>query len=204
MVKKIGVLAIQGDIEEHIRAMEKAMEEERVKGEVLLVKTPQGVDSVDGIIIPGGESTVIGSLSEVNGTLAQLSKRLKDGLPALGTCAGMILLSKDARDRVVGQTGQPLLGILDVEVNRNAFGRQRESFELDIEIPKLGEKPYHAVFIRAPIVSSTGDDVQVLARVEQGTVAVQQRNIIGTSFHPELSLDTRLHRYFLSLASEFS
>jgi|SRR5579883_582557 5'-phosphate synthase pdxT subunit len=199
MARRVGVLAVQGDVEEHVSAVEKALEEEREEGKVMLVKTPQDVDAVDSIVLPGGESTAIGSLSMLNGTLSRLSNRLKEGLPALGTCAGLILLSKKSRDRVLGTTGQPLLGILDVEVNRNAFGRQGESFETDLLIPKIGEKPYHAVFIRAPVITSVGSEVEVLARTEEGVVAVQQGNIIGTSFHPELSGDSRLHRYFLSL-----
>src|SRR5579875_1232994 len=173
MARRVGVLAVQGDVEEHVSAVEKALEEEREEGKVMLVKTPQDVDAVDSIVLPGGESTAIGSLSMLNGTLSRLSNRLKEGLPALG--------------------------ILDVEVNRNAFGRQGESFETDLLIPKIGEKPYHAVFIRAPVITSVGSEVEVLARTEEGVVAVQQGNIIGTSFHPELSGDSRLHRYFLSL-----
>jgi len=128
---------------------------------VILVKTPNHVDSIDSIVLPGGESTAIGSLSMLNGTLSRLGSRLKEGLPALGTCAGLILLSKKSRDRVLGTTNQPLLGVLDVEVNRNAFGRQSESFETDIIIPKIGEKPYHAVFIRAPVITSVGSEVEV-------------------------------------------
>jgi 5'-phosphate synthase pdxT subunit len=199
MARRVGVLAVQGDVEEHIKAVERALEEE---GEVILVKTPNHVDSIDSIVLPGGESTAIGSLSMLNGTLSRLGSRLKEGLPALGTCAGLILLSKKSRDRVLGTTNQPLLGVLDVEVNRNAFGRQSESFETDIIIPKIGEKPYHAVFIRAPVITSVGSEVEVLARTEEGVVAVQQGNIIATSFHPELSGDSRLHRYFLSLAKK--
>jgi len=199
MAKRIGVLGVQGDIEEHVSAIERALNEEKIEGRVMLVKTPQDVDEIEGIVLPGGESTTMGSLTMLNGTLSRLSGRLKDGLPALGTCAGLILLSKKTKDRVLGTTGQPLLGILDIEVNRNAFGRQGESFETELLIPKIGEKPYHAVFIRAPVITSVGSGVEVLARTEEGIVAVQQGNIIGTSFHPELSEDSRLHRYFLSL-----
>ncbi|MEM0117311.1 MAG: pyridoxal 5'-phosphate synthase glutaminase subunit PdxT [Conexivisphaerales archaeon] len=199
MVRRIGVLGVQGDVEEHISAAKKAIEEERIDGEVKVVKTPQDVDAIDAIMLPGGESTAIGSLSALNGTLGRLTSRLKAGLPALGTCAGLILLARRTTDRVVGTTNQPLLGVLDVEVNRNAFGRQRESFETELAIPKLGDKPYHAVFIRAPVITSVGNGVEVLAKTDEGIVAVQQGNIIGTSFHPELSGDSRLHRYFLRL-----
>lgn len=193
------MLAIQGDVEEHLRAAERAIKESNMDANVIQVKTPNDVEAIDAIIIPGGESTAIGSISSVNGTLSYLSKRLKEGLPALGTCAGLILLSKKTKDRVVGMTGQPLLGVLDIEVDRNAFGRQKESFETELIIPKLGDKPYHAVFIRAPLISSVGKDVEILAKMMEGIVAVQQGNIIGTSFHPELTDDTRLHRYFFSL-----
>jgi 5'-phosphate synthase pdxT subunit len=204
MVLRIGVLGIQGDLEEHVSSVRRALDEEKLKGEAVLVRTPQEVDSIDGVIIPGGESTTIGALSIINGTMSRLSKRLGEGLPALGTCAGLILLSKRAEDRVVGPTNQPLIGSLDIQINRNAFGRQRESFETELLIPKIGESPFRGVFIRAPLITSVGRQTDVLCRINEGIVAVQQGNIIGTCFHPELSGDTRLHRYFLSLAANFS
>ena len=196
---RVGLLGIQGDLEEHIAATKRAMEEEKIRGEVLMVKTPQDVEVVDGIIIPGGESTTMGVLASTNGTLSKLSKRLSEGLPALGTCAGLILLSKRSQDRVVGPTEQPLTGSLDIEISRNAFGRQRESFEMELQIPKLGEKLFHGVFIRAPLITAVGRQVDVLSSIQEGVVAVQQGNIIGTCFHPELSGDTRVHRFFLGL-----
>ncbi|MEM3267400.1 MAG: pyridoxal 5'-phosphate synthase glutaminase subunit PdxT [Conexivisphaerales archaeon] len=196
---RIGVFGIQGDIEEHVKAVNSAMEQEKLHGETMLVKTPEAVEIVDGVIIPGGESTVIGSLSSINGTLGRLEERIVKGLPVLGTCAGAILLSREAEDRVIGRTRQKLLGVLDATVKRNAFGRQRESFEEAVSIPKLGAEPFPAVFIRAPIISSVGEQVEVLSRVKEGIVAVQQRNILATSFHPELSRDLIFHKYFLSL-----
>jgi 5'-phosphate synthase pdxT subunit len=119
-------------------------------------------------------------------------------MPALGTCAGLILLSKKVLDRVVGNTNQPLLGVLDVVVERNAFGRQRESFEADLDIPTLGKKTFKGVFIRAPAIRETGPQVDVLAKLNEVTVAVQQHNMIGTAFHPELAGDTRLHEFFIN------
>jgi 5'-phosphate synthase pdxT subunit len=196
---KVGILGIQGDLEEHVSAAKKAIEDERLKGDLLIVKTPHDVEAVDGIIIPGGESTTMGVLASTNGTLSKLSKRLSEGLPALGTCAGLILLAKRSQDRVVGPTDQPLTGSLDIEISRNAFGRQRESFEAQLSVPKLGNEPFRGIFIRAPLITSVGRKVDVLSRIQEGVVAVQQGNIIGTCFHPELSGDTRLHRYFLSL-----
>ncbi len=193
-------MGIQGDIEEHVRAIAQAMEEEGVHGETTMLKTPESVDLADGVVIPGGESTVMGYLASTNGTLTRLRQRIAEGLPALGTCAGAIALSARVEDRVVGPTKQPLFGVLDATVRRNAFGRQRESFETAVSIPKLGEKPFRGVFIRAPVVSSVGEGVEVLSRLDEGIVAVQQRNILATCFHPELSGDTRLHRHFLSLA----
>ncbi|MDG6934207.1 MAG: pyridoxal 5'-phosphate synthase glutaminase subunit PdxT [Nitrososphaerota archaeon] len=199
MTLKVGILGIQGDLEEHVSAAKKAIEDERLKGDLLIVKTPHDVEAVDGIIIPGGESTTMGVLASTNGTLSKLSKRLSEGLPALGTCAGLILLAKRSQDRVVGPTDQPLTGSLDIEISRNAFGRQRESFEAQLSVPKLGNEPFRGIFIRAPLITSVGRKVDVLSRIQEGVVAVQQGNIIGTCFHPELSGDTRLHRYFLSL-----
>lgn len=199
MTLKVGILGIQGDLEEHVSAAKKAIEDERLKGDLQIVKTPHDVEAVDGIIIPGGESTTMGVLASTNGTLSKLSKRLNEGLPALGTCAGLILLAKRSQDRVVGPTDQPLTGSLDIEISRNAFGRQRESFETQLSIPKLGNEPFRGVFIRAPLITSVGRKVDVLSRIQEGVVAVQQGNIIGTCFHPELSGDTRLHRYFLNL-----
>ena len=194
----VGVLGLQGDIEEHVAATRLALEKMSFKGNVVLVKTVEGVEAVDGLIIPGGESTVMGGLSSLKHTLQTIQQRIHDGMPVLGTCAGLILLSKKVLDRVVGKTNQPLLGVIDAVVERNAFGRQRESFEADLDIPTLGEKSFKGVFIRAPAVRETGPQVDVLSKLNDVIVAVQQQNVIGTAFHPEMTEDTRLHEFFIN------
>lgn len=209
----IGILALQGDVEENLSATREALRSLNLDGSVVQVKYPEHIAGVDGLIIPGGESTVIGTLAMLNGSLKVLRERISSGMPVMGTCAGMILLAKKAYDRVVGETRQQLLNLLDVTVERNAFGRQIDSFEADLKIKVIGEQPFRGVFIRAPVVRSTGDSVDVLARLDDKSgsigngngkiVAVQQSNIIGTSFHPELSGDTRLHEYFLRLVKEY-
>lgn len=202
----IGVLALQGDIEENVNATRVALDASGIEGSIIQVKYPEHVADVDGLIIPGGESTVIGTLAMLNGSLRAIKDRISAGMPVMGTCAGMIVLAKRAYDRVVGETRQQLLNMLDITVERNAFGRQVDSFEADISIGVLGEQPFKGVFIRAPVVRSTGSGVDVLARLDDSSkiVAVQQGNIIGTSFHPELSGDTRLHTYFIGLVRGYT
>ncbi|MEO9365408.1 MULTISPECIES: pyridoxal 5'-phosphate synthase glutaminase subunit PdxT [Candidatus Nitrosocaldus] len=201
----IGVLALQGDVEENVNATREALRSLNLDGDVVQVKYPEHVGGIDGLIIPGGESTVIGTLAMLNGSLKVIRERISAGMPVLGTCAGMIVLAKRAYDRVVGETRQQLLNLLDVTVERNAFGRQIDSFEVDLSIKVIGDKPFKGVFIRAPVVKSVGSNVDVLARLDDSNkiVAVQQGNIIGTSFHPELSGDTRLHEYFIKLVKEY-
>ncbi|GBC73811.1 Pyridoxal 5'-phosphate synthase subunit PdxT [archaeon HR04] len=204
---KIGVLALQGDVEENVNATREALRSLKLDdGDVVQVKYPEHIGGIDGLIIPGGESTVIGTLAMLNGSLKVIRERISAGMPVLGTCAGMIVLAKRAYDRVVGETRQQLLNLLDVTVERNAFGRQIDSFEADLSIKVIGDKPFKGVFIRAPVVKSVGSNVDVLARLDDSSnkiVAVQQGNIIGTSFHPELSGDTRLHEYFIRLVKEY-
>ena len=190
---KIGVLALQGDFSEHIAMLK------RLKVEASEVRLPEHLKGLDGLIIPGGESTTIGKLA-VAYRLMEPLKLFGQRHAIWGTCAGAIFLSRDvSRD-------QPLLGLMDIKVQRNAFGRQIDSFETDLDIPELkqatGTKDdYHAVFIRAPIIESVGEDVKVLASVSDGRiVAAQQGHLLATSFHPELTNDTRFHEYFLSLA----
>ncbi|MEM0121339.1 MAG: pyridoxal 5'-phosphate synthase glutaminase subunit PdxT [Thermoprotei archaeon] len=197
MKLRLGVLGLQGDVEEHIEAWEKAADVLGVQADIVVVKRPSEMDGLTAISVPGGESTVIGGLAENSKLLDKLKEGVLNGLPTLGTCAGMILLSKKSRDSVVGEKSQPLLGVLDVEVERNHFGRQPDSFERDLTIPVLGEKPYRGVFIRAPIIKQVGQGVEVLAETEEGIVAVRQANMVATAFHPELSGDPRLHVYFL-------
>jgi 5'-phosphate synthase pdxT subunit len=200
----IGVLGLQGDIEEHVAATRLALGRMNLEGNVILVKTAEGVGAVDGLIIPGGESTVMGGLSSPKQTLQAIQQRIHEGMPVLGTCAGLILLSRKVLDRVVGKTSQPLLGVMDIVIERNAFGRQRESFEADLDIPALGKKTFRGVFIRAPAIRETGPQVDVLSKLNKVTVAVQQQNMIGTAFHPELSGETRLHEFFINTITQAS
>ncbi len=185
---RVGVLALQGDFREHVNLLEEA------GASVVEVRHASDLDHIDAIVIPGGESTTIGRLATIFGLLEPLEKAIADGLPAYGSCAGMILLAR-------GTTGdpQPQLGVMDVVVERNAFGRQNESFEVDLEIVGL-ENPFHAVFIRAPWVASVGDGVEVLSEVDGHPVMIRQGNVIATSFHPELTGDDRIHRLLLDLA----
>lgn len=190
---KIGVLALQGDFAEHVAMLR------RVGTEAVEVRLPCHLDGLHGLVIPGGESTTIGKLAvdfELMEPLREFGKRRA----VWGTCAGMIFLSKDAgRD-------QPLLGLMDIVVQRNAFGRQVDSFEADLDIPELkratgSDAPFHAVFIRAPIIESVSGEARILASAPDGRiVAAQQGRLLATSFHPELTDDTRFHEYFLSLA----
>jgi 5'-phosphate synthase pdxT subunit len=160
------------------------------------VRRPEELDELGGLVIPGGESSVIDKLSRMFGLAEPLTAAIASGLPVYGTCAGLIMIADTLLDAI---TGQQSLGGLHVEVRRNAFGSQLDSFETDIDIPVLGEPPVHAVFIRAPVVESVGDDVTVLAALHDGRiVAVEQGNLLGTSFHPEMTGDTRFHEYFLT------
>ena len=189
---KIGVLALQGSFAEHQTMLR------RIGAEVLQVRLPAQLDGLDGLIIPGGESTTIGKLAVTFGLIEPL-RRFAASHPVWGTCAGAILLSRDA------QRHQPLLGVMDITIERNAFGRQVDSFEADLPVPALSDpkRPFHAVFIRAPLIETTGKGVEVLARLPNGRasriVAAKQGRLLATSFHPELTNDDRFHRYFLSL-----
>ncbi len=185
---KIGVLALQGDFAEHARIL-RALGQQPVE-----VRLPGQLEGLAGLIIPGGESTTIGKLAVDYGLLGPLRAAARAGLPVWGTCAGLILLAED-----IGRD-QPLVGGLDVEVERNAFGRQVDSFETDLDIAGLPGGPFRAVFIRAPLVRSAGEEVEVLARLADGRiVAVRQGRLLGTSFHPELTDDLRLHAHFVEI-----
>ena len=190
---KIGVLALQGDFAEHIAMLK------RLKVETAEVRLPDHLKGLDGLIIPGGESTTIGKLANEYGLIEPL-REFGQRHAIWGTCAGAIFLSKDiSRD-------QPLLGLMDIKVERNAFGRQVDSFETDLDVPELKqatgtEYPYHAVFIRAPLIESVSGEAKALAALDDGRiVAAQQGHLLATAFHPELTNDTRFHEYFLSLA----
>ena len=188
----IGVLAMQGAFAEH-RAMLR-----RLGVESREVRLPQDLDGLDGLIIPGGESTTMGKLIVEFGLLPELRRLVQHGFPIYGTCAGMILLA----DRIT-EGDQPLIGGADLLVRRNAFGRQLDSFEADIPIPALGDQPFHAIFIRAPLVDQVGPDVEVLARLGSGPiVAARDRHLLVSAFHPELTDDPRLHRYFLAMVED--
>ena len=195
---KIGVLGIQGDIEENILSTAEALKNLNLQGTVESVRYSDSIAELDGLILPGGESTVIGNLLSIQGNIFQtIKKKITEGMPVLGTCAGLIMLSKRTYDKVVGETKQKLFGMLDVVIERNAFGRQHESFEADLEIPVLGKEPFRGIFIRSPIVNNVGESVTILTKLNDKIVAVKQNNIIGTSFHPELSSDRRLHELFI-------
>lgn len=183
----IGVLALQGDFREHRRAVE------HLGAAVKEVRLPTDLDRIDAIVIPGGESTTIGKLADRFGLIDPLREIIQDGLPTYGTCAGLIFCSM-----AVTEGAQPLLGVLDVVTQRNAFGRQNDSFEADIEIQGL-DTPFHAVFIRAPWVAKVGSGVEVLAHVDDHPVMVRQDNIIATSFHPELTGDLRVHEMLIDM-----
>jgi 5'-phosphate synthase pdxT subunit len=185
MPPRIGVLSLQGDFREHLATLRALGAEGRE------VRTPAQLDEVDALIIPGGESTTIGKLAVRFGVMEPLRSRIREGLPVYGTCAGMILLAREVTD---GE--QPLLGVLDIVVERNAFGRQNESFEEELEIEGW-EEPFRAVFIRAPWVAKVGEGVEVLASVEDHPVMVRQERILATAFHPELTADRRLHQMLL-------
>ncbi len=197
----VGVLSIQGDVQENILSAKAAIDELGIDGKVIDVRTPEEISQLDGLIIPGGESTTIGQLSLVNGSLNMLKDKIQNGMPVLGICAGMIMLSNTAKDRVVGKTDQPLLNILDITLERNSFGRQKESFESDISLDSINIPKFNGVFIRAPSVSDVGSGVEVLSKFNDRIVAVKKGNVIGTAFHPELTEDTLLHKYFINLVN---
>jgi 5'-phosphate synthase pdxT subunit len=201
---KIGVLALQGAFVEHEKILT------QIGIDVIKVRLPEHLESLDGLIIPGGESTTIGKVARRWGLLEPLRAFARSGRPLWGTCAGMIFMAKHVVD---GKPDQPLLALMDVTVRRNAFGRQVDSFEADLDVPALGEQPFHAVFIRAPFIEHVGEGVEILAKLEPALsanrrfgvegdrtiVAVRQGNLLATAFHPELTEDGRFHKYFLDL-----
>ena len=195
----IGVLAVQGDVREHLRALAST------GARAVPVRRPAELDDVDALVIPGGESTTISKLSVEFGLADPIRKRLADGMPAYGSCAGMIMLATEVLD---GRPDQQSFAAIDMTVRRNAFGRQVDSFEAPVVLDGLSGDPFHAVFIRAPWVERIGPDVRVLGRVavpdqpDGRIVAVRQGNLLSTAFHPELTGDLRVHRYFVELARE--
>lgn len=190
---RIGILALQGDVREHERALE------ALGAEAVRVRREMDLEGLDGLVLPGGESSVIDKLSRSFGLRAPLRAAIAAGLPVYGTCAGMILLAERLEDAIAGQQ---TFGGLDVTVRRNAFGRQHESFEATLPVPVLGAEPVAATFIRAPEVVETGAGVEILARLEDGRiVAVRQGNLLATAFHPEVSGELRFHRLLLEKAA---
>jgi 5'-phosphate synthase pdxT subunit len=191
---KVGVLALQGAVEPHTRLLT------GLGAGAIEIRTPAQLDDVEALVIPGGESTTMSRLLTLNDLFAPIRARLDEGMPALGTCAGMILLATTVLD---GRPDQQSFGAIDITVRRNAFGRQVDSFEADLAVDGVADatKRLHAVFIRAPFVESVGGDVEVLARVDGHAVCCRQRRVLVTAFHPELAGDDRLHRAFLDLAA---
>ncbi len=188
----LGVLAIQGDFLEHIQTLDRLGVASRE------VRLPGQLDEVDGLIIPGGESTTIVQLIDIYGFRTKLTEKVESGLPVWGTCAGMIVIA----DELTTHRPEPL-HLMDINVSRNAFGRQVDSFELDLQIGDIEGAPFRCVFIRAPVVNSVGDEVRVLARLpDDRPVAVRQGNLLGTSFHPELTDDTRVHELFIKIVED--
>lgn len=190
-MKTIGVLALQGAFVEHEQVLR------GLGAQVREVRLPHQLQNLDGLIIPGGESTTIGKLATEYGLVEPIREMARRGVPIWGTCAGMIILARE----VTGHE-QPLVGVMDIVVRRNAFGRQVDSFVEDLQVPAFGEdaRPFPGVFIRAPLIESVGPAVEVLARLpEGGIVAARQGNLLATAFHPELTGDPRFHRYFLAM-----
>ena len=188
---KIGVLASQGAFAEHIAKLR------QLEAEAVPVRLPEELEGLDGLVIPGGESTSIGRLMRDYKLTSEIRDRAKNGLPLFGTCAGMILLAKKSSDAYLES-----LGLMDITVRRNAFGRQRESFEAELSIPVLGEKPFPGVFIRAPLIEQVNSQVEILARLADGTIiAVRQGKLLALAFHPEFTDDLRFHQYFLDIVA---
>ncbi|MFC5501712.1 pyridoxal 5'-phosphate synthase glutaminase subunit PdxT [Lysinimonas soli] len=186
---KVGVLALQGDFREHLAVLR------GLGADAVPVRRESELAAVDGLVIPGGESSVMDKLSRTFGLAGPLKKRIAEGMPVYGTCAGLIMLADTVLDAI---NGQQSLGGLDITVRRNAFGNQLDSFETDLSIPELGEPPVHAVFIRAPVVETVGPKAHALSTLPDGrVVAVEQGNLLGTSFHPEMTDDYRFHARFL-------
>jgi len=190
-VARIGVIALQGDVSEHVLAMQKALQG---KGEVIEIRKAGLIAGCSGLVLPGGESTTISRQLANSGMTEELKAAALAGVPILATCAGLVLVSKD----IGGDAKVKPLGLMDIKIDRNAFGPQRESFEADLQVDCF-EKPYRAIFIRAPAIAAAGAGVQVLARVGEAIVAARQKNLLALAFHPELTDDTRFHQIFLKM-----
>jgi len=194
---KAGVVAVQGAFPEHVRSLERALANNGSRGSVITVRRPEELEQASCLIIPGGESTAISKLLSRHGLHDHIVRRAAEGMPIMGTCAGCVLLAKEGDDEV-RKTGTELLGLMDMAVDRNAFGRQRESFEAPLEVKGFGA-PFPGVFIRAPVISRVWGRCEVMATHAGKIVMVRQDNLLGLSFHPELSEDTRIHEMLLGL-----
>jgi len=205
MTKKvqIGILALQGDVLEHELMMNEVLAKHNIPSKVIWVRRPEQLDNLDGLIIPGGESTVMSRLvSELRfgqKLTTKIQQKVQEGMAVFGTCAGTILISKGAKDQVVKDFSQTLLEVMDIEVIRNRYGRQSDSFERPLTIEALGSEPFPGVFIRAPIITSVGKKVEILAKDAGGIYAVKQGKLLAVTFHPELTSDTRIHELFLEM-----
>ncbi len=198
----IGVIGIQGDVYENVIATKIALDNMKQQGDVHAVFDKEGVSNLDGIIIPGGESTTIGKLSDKGEMLEEIKSKIGSKTPTFGICAGLVLLGKQAYDHTVGNTKQTLFGNLDADIERNAFGRQQNSFETEIQMSDIGIEKFNAVFIRAPIVSKLGSKASSIAKWNDKIIAVKQDSIIATAFHPELSNSVAMHEYFIKMIQE--
>jgi len=194
---RVAVVALQGDFAKHLEVLHRLGVDGRT------ARLPKEIEDADAVILPGGESTTIGKLLVRYGLDEAIKKAAAAGKPIYGTCAGLILLAQRIDEKTAERGGQPTLGLLDVTVARNAFGRQVDSFETDLDVKGLDDAPVHAVFIRAPIVTEVGPSVEVLAEVNGKIVFVRQGNILGSAFHPELGDDDRIHRLFLSMSDRY-
>lgn len=200
---QIGVLAVQGDVLEHVLMMNEVLEKNKIKSKTILVKTPEQIEELDGLIIPGGESTVMSRLVTEKRfgdvLIKKIQEKVKKGMAIFGTCAGAIILSKKSTDHIVEGFSQALLELMDINVVRNKYGRQMESFERPLVIDTLGKKEFPAVFIRAPVIHSAGKAVEILAQDDNEIYVAKQGKLLAVTFHPELTDDTRMHEFFLKI-----
>ncbi|MHA1143428.1 MAG: pyridoxal 5'-phosphate synthase glutaminase subunit PdxT [Candidatus Helarchaeota archaeon] len=196
---KVGILGYQGDFRFHAEAVKKAARNLKKEIDVSIVRSKSEIEPLTGIIIPGGESTVMGSMMTQAKTFELLKNKIQNGMVVLGTCAGCIILAKNITDVNVGQVAQETLGVLDIHVERNSYGPQKESFEADLSIPCLGSEPFRATFIRAPVITNINPGTEILASFEEKPVFIKQNNVLAVTFHPELLDDVRLHEYFLKM-----